>query len=202
MTEPEVPAVQRRCKIEEVFGGAFIDLIALAPMNPVVRGLILAQTNKMPGPECETFEQIKEWVETTCERNKRPLNVSRTPSRAGIVIKVDFSETEYGRANYSVPRSGSDEFELDEDELLALVQEAIDDGDGLDVVIDSIATLIDEDAWNRCSPNLEDYGDYEYDEHDSNDSGNSKTEFSRTQIRERLHSFIRNRHPQLLEELS
>src|SRR5271155_2840095 len=90
-----------RCKIDEVFGGPFIELITLAPRNPVVRGLILAQTRKMPGNECETFEQIKEWVETTCEKNVRASNSIRTPSRDGIVIKVDFSETEYGSANYS-----------------------------------------------------------------------------------------------------
>ena len=201
MTEPEAPVALRRCKIDEVFGGPFIELITLAPRNPVVRGLILAQTRKMPGDECETFEQIKEWVETTCEKNVRPANILRTPSRDGIVIKVDFSETEYGSANYSVPRSGSDEFAIDDDELVAFVREAIDDEDGLEGVIDKIATMIDEDAWNRCDPNLEDYGEYDYSDYESGDSDNSNTEFSRSQIRDRLLAFLRERHPQLLEEL-
>ena len=195
------PAAKNRCKIDEVFAGPFIELITLAPKNPVVRGLILAQTRKMPGDECETFEQIKEWVETTCEKKARPANSNRTPSRDGIVIKVDFSETEYGRAHYSVPRSGSDEFALDADELLAFVREAIDDDDGLEGVIDKIATMIDEDAWNRCEPNLDDCDEYNYEEHDSGGSENSEIEFSRTQIRDRLLAFLRERHPELLEEL-
>ena len=49
MTEPA--AVVNRCRIDEVFAGPFIELIALAPRNPVVRGLILSQTRKLPGPE-------------------------------------------------------------------------------------------------------------------------------------------------------
>jgi hypothetical protein len=201
MTAPENPVVERRCGIDEVFAGPFIELIGLAPKNPVVRGLILAQTRKMPGSECETFEQIKEWVETTCDKKIRPPNGTRTPSRDGIVIKVEFSETEHGRAHYSVPRSGTDEFALDEDELLEMVREMIDSGDGIDGVIDKIAEEIDDNAWNRCDPNMDACGDYDYDEHDSNDSGDSAVEYSKTQIRDRLLAFMQERHPGLLEEL-
>jgi hypothetical protein len=201
MTEPEAPPVKIKCKIEEVFSGPFIDLVRLAPKNQVVRGLILAQTRKMPGPDCETFEQIKEWVETTCDRKAHSLPGSATHSRDGIVIEVEFSETESGRANYSVPRSGSDEFALDEDELIGMVQDAIDDGKGLDGLVDHISNVIHEDAWNRCSPSLDGYGDYDYNEHDCDDTSNSEVEFSVAQIRDRLHLFLRQRHPELLEEL-
>ena len=204
MTGPDIPAMtlERRCQIDEVFASPFIELIGLAPKNPVVRGLILAQTGKMPGTERETFEQIKEWVETTCEKKSRPPNGTRSPSRNGIAIRVEFSETEYGRADYSVPRSGSDEFTLDEDELLTMIQEVIDDGDRLDGVIDKIAEEINDNAWNRCEPDLDDCGDYDYSDHDSNDSGNSAIEFSKTQVRDRLLVFLRERHPDLLEELT
>src|SRR5258706_10434243 len=112
MTEPAV-VTGRRCGIDEVFPSPFIDLIALAPKNPIVRGLILAQTRRMPGAECETFDQIKEWVETTCEKKVRPPNQPPVRAAEGINIRVEFSETENGRAYYSVPRSGSDEFALD-----------------------------------------------------------------------------------------
>ena len=117
-------------------------------------------------------------------------------------MRVEFSETEHGRAHYSVPRSGTDEFALDADELVDLVQKVIDAGGGLEGVIDDIATLIDDEAWNRCDPNLDSYGDYEYDEHDSGDAGNAAVEFSRTQVRDRLVGFLRERHPGLLEELT
>jgi hypothetical protein len=196
------PVAGRRCGIDEVFARPFIELITLAPRNPVVRGLILAQTGKMPEAERETYEQIKDWVETTCDKKLRPPNATRSHAGDGIRIKVEFSETEHGRANYSVPRYGTDEFALDADELIEMVQKSIDDGAGVNGVIEQIATLIDEDAWNRCDPNLDDYGDYDYDEHESNDSGNSATEFSNAQIRERLMAFLRTSHPDLLEELA
>lgn len=193
------PAVKNRCKIEEVFGGPFIELIGLAPKNPVVRGLILSQTRKLPGPECETFEQIKEWVETTCNKTIRPV-VSRSHAEDGFAVDVEFSETEHGRAHYSVQRSGSDEFKLDADELLAFVQEAIADEEGMDAVVGKIAELIDSEAWERCEPNMEDYGEYDYDDHDNNDTSGSEIGFSRNAVRERLTHFLRERHPELLEE--
>ena len=204
LTESVPVAGERKCKMDEVLAGPFIELIGLAPRNPLVRGLILAQTGKMPEPERITFEQIKEWVETTCDPRAGGGYQTKAArlTETGIVIKVEFSETEYGRANYSVPRSGSDEFALDADELLEMVQAAVDSAEDLDEVIEKIAGLIDEDAWNRCDPNLEDYGDYDYDQHESDDSGNSEIEFSRDQIRDRLLAFLRERHPNLLEELA
>jgi sialate O-acetylesterase len=36
--------------------------------------LILAQTGRMPGPERGTFAEIKEWVETTCDKKLRPAD--------------------------------------------------------------------------------------------------------------------------------
>lgn len=190
-----------RCKMEEVFASPFIELIGLAPKNPVVRGLILAQTRRLPGSDCETFEQIKAWVETTCDRPVRPLNATRVPAADGIRLTVEFSETEHGRASYSVARSGSSQFDLNAEELLDMVEAAIDAGDGLESVIQKIATLIDEDAWNRCDPSLDSYGEYDYDDHDSGDSDHSVVEFSRNQVRERLRAFLQEQHPELAEAL-
>jgi hypothetical protein len=196
----ETTMAARRCGIDEVFPGPFIELIGLAPRNPVVRGLILAQTGKMPGSDHETFEQIKEWVETTCDK-RVPLPQMRSQWGQGVVVDVQFSDTEYGRAKYSVPRSGSDEFRLDADELLDLAQAAADSGAGLDGLIEKAAALIDEEGWERCEPGLEATGDFEYEEHDETDSENATIEFSRSQLRDRLLVFLRNGHADLLEAL-
>ena len=195
--------VANRCKIEEVFASPFIELIGLAPRNPVVRGLILHQTGKLPGAERQTFEAIKEWVELTCTPWASHLTKS-APANGddAFSVKVEFSDTEYGRANYSVGRSTTDEFKLDGEEVLQIVQEVIDDGERLDKVVDKLAELIDSEAWDRCDPSLDDSGDYEYDNHDLSDTDNSAVEFSKTQVRERLLIFLRNRHPDLLEELT
>jgi len=200
IVEPEIPAVKNRCKIEEVFADPFIELIGLAPMNPVVRGLILSQTRKLPGPECETFEQIKDWVETTCSKTIRPPSANRSGAGDGFAVDVEFSETKHGRAHYSVARSGNDEFKLDADELLAFVQEAIADEEGINAVVDKIAELIDSEAWERCEPDMDDNGEYEYEDHDCNDTTDSEVGFSRNTVLERLMHFLRERHPELLEE--
>ena len=94
LPNPVIP-VERRCMIEEVFDQSFIELLRLVPRNPYIRALILKLTKKMPGPECETFEQVKEWVETNCEKRTRP-----TSSRSTRVVDDGISinvEPERGR---------------------------------------------------------------------------------------------------------
>jgi len=201
MTAP-IPVV-RKCRIEDVFDANFIELIRLVPRNPFVRALILKLTGKMPGSEQETFEQIKDWVETNCDKRARPASVRRGRNNleGGIAINVEFSETEYGRADYSVPRSGSEEFRIGSEDLMEMVQEAIEAGGGIDEVVDVVAGKIDDDAWNQCNPDLDNYGDYDYDEHEATDSGNSETSYSRNQIRNAVLAFVRERHPELAAEL-
>ena len=99
-------------------------------------------------------------------------------------------------------RHGVDLKRLDAEELLALVQAAIEAGDGLDGVLEKVAGLINDDAWNRCDASLDSYGEYDYDDHDSGDSDNSAIEFSKMQVRERVGAFLREHHPELMEELA
>lgn len=205
--EPVVP-VTRKCVFEEVFDANFIELIALAPCNPHVRALILKLTGKLPPTECATFAQLKDWVETNCEKRARPLSTQTTnrSREGGIVINVDFSETEYGRADYSVRRRGREEFRIGAEDIMAMVRTAIDDGDGLDEVVEAVATKIEEDAWGECDPSMDDSGDYDsgdydYSEHDVSDTGDSATECNKSEIRAAVLAFVRERHPELAAEL-
>lgn len=191
-----------KCKIEEVFDQCFIELLRMVPRNPYVRALILKITGKMPGQECETFDQIKEWVEMNCEKRKT-TSQRRVAGSAedGISINVDFSETEYGRADYSVPRSGYASFEVSAEDLLEIVREAIEDGEGIDRIVEDIAKKIEDEAWEQCEPEFDNYGEYDYDDHEATDSGNSEKEFSKNEIRNAVLNFIRARHPELAAEL-
>lgn len=196
------PVLPNRCPIGEVLDAALIELLRLVPLNPLVRALILKQTGKMPGAECETFEQLKEWIETHCERKAKPVSRPTRPGLdGGIHISVEFSETEYGRADYSVPRWGTEEFRVGAEDLLPMVQDAIDSGGGIDEVVDMVAGKIDDDAWSQCDPSMDNYGDYDYSEHDSNDSGDGATDYSKDAIRTAVHRFLREQHPELLAEL-
>jgi hypothetical protein len=200
MTLPTTTVVDK-LKIEEVFDQSFIELIKLVPANPYVRALILRLTGKMPEQDCATFEQVKEWVEANCKKRIRPGVNPLTVPDDGISIRVEFSETEYGRANYSVPRSGTDQFQIGAEELVEIVQDAIDEGGGIDQIVETIAQKIDDDAWSQCEPSLDDCGDYDYTEHDSNDSGDSDATCSKAEIQNAVLLFLRDRHPELAAEL-
>jgi hypothetical protein len=201
--EPVAPVVQRKCRFEDVFDVNFIELVQLVPRNPQVRALILKLTGLLPPLECETFEQLKDWVELNCEKRLKqpPTRAARHNQEGGIVINVDFSETECGRASYSVRRYGTESFRVGATELLEIVQTVIDDGEGMDEVVEAIATRIDNDAWSQCDPRMDDSGDYDYSDHESSETDDSETSFSRNDIRNALLTYLRERHPELVAQL-
>lgn len=202
--EPVAPVVQRKCRFEALFDVNFLELVRLVPRNPQVRALILKLTGLLPPLECETFEQLKDWVELNCEKQlKLPSSrPSRHNQEGGIVINVDFSETECGRASYSVRRYGTESFRLGAVELAEMVQTAVDDGEGMEELLEAIATRIDEDAWSQCDPRMDDSGDYDYSDHESSETDDSETSFSRSDLRNSVQAFLRERHPELLAQLT
>jgi hypothetical protein len=193
---------QRKCSIEEVFDASFIELLKLVPTNPFVRAWVLKFSGKLPPVECVTFEQLKDWVEFNCMKRLRPKSSSpRSTDEDGIEINVHFSEMEYGRANYSVDRWGDEPFQIGSEELMELIQRAIADGGAVGDVVDAVAGLINDDAWNRCDPDLDHYGDHEYNEHESDDSDSGEIRFSRDHIRQKVLQFVQAHHPELAAEL-
>jgi hypothetical protein len=199
MPEP-VPVLERKCVIHEVLAMSLIELLKLAPRNPLVRGLILAQTGQMPPVEYETYEQIKDWVETTCQKKARPPQVS-TDNDTAVAIRVEFSEMEYGKASYSVSRSGAEDFHFTPEDLLEMAEVCVGNGDGFDALVRAIESKISHEAWEQCEPDMDNYGDYEYDSHDSDNSDNSSVEFSTTEIEELVRNYLTQHHPDLLEQL-
>jgi hypothetical protein len=85
--------------------------------------------------------------------------------------------------------------------VVAIRQAAIADGGAISAVVEVIAGRIDDDAWDECDPNLDNYGDYEYDDHDSNGSDSSEVKFSREHIRNAVLRFVQEQHPELAGEL-
>jgi len=195
------PPIERKCAIAEVFDAGFIELLKLVPANPYVRALILKFTGKLPPAECELFDTLKDWVEFNCVKRIKKTAAAHQSDDEGIRISVDFSEQEYGRAHYSVERSGTDTFHLSGDDLVEIIRDAIADGGSISAVVDAIAARIDDDAWEECDPSLDDYSDYEYNEHDSDGADNSEIKFSREHIRNAVLQFVRVNHPELAAEL-
>lgn len=190
-------APERTCTIEQVFDANFIELIQLAPKNPSVRALILKLTRKMPPSECETFEQIKEWVERTCET--RPL--SARAGEVAVSVRIEFSDIQYGKADYSVRRYGADNFEIKAAELTEITERIVARGEGIDGIVQAIAMRIDDDAWSHCDPEMDCSDDYDYSEHESCDHGDSALDYSTRQIKDSVLAFLRARYPELAAEL-
>jgi hypothetical protein len=188
--------------LADVFTPNFIELLKLVPTNPYVRGLILKFTGKLPPEDCVTFEALAAWVTQHCSRRiRKPVPGSR-PAETGISIRVKFSEVEYGRANYSVDRSGESTFDLAADDLHEIIDDAIATGGGMTEVLDTILLRVEEDAWNQCDPSLEDYGEYDYNDHDCTDSDNGSVRCSREAVRNLVLAFVRQRLPDRAEQLT
>lgn len=183
--------------IEQVFDSNFVELLQLVPKNPSIRALILKLTRKMPPRECETFEQIKTWVETACDRR----TLAPRKDEVGLSIRVEFSDTEYGKADYSVRRNGVASFEIRAAELIEITERAITEDEGIDGIVEAIALRIDEDAWSQCDPDMDCSDDYDYSEHQSCDHGDGALDYSTRQIRDSVLAFLRTRQPELAAEV-
>lgn len=204
MSEVLTAPPARKCLIGQLLGPPVLALLERVPRNPQVRALVLKLAGKLPPPECETFEQVRDWIETHCEPRKAAVpsrSAASQPVVEGIRLPVSFSDTEYGRADYSVRRHGSEEFHLAADDLMTMVQTAIADGDGLDAVVEAVAQKIQDDAWELCDPGMDDTGDYDYSNHDVSDTEDSETTFDRGDLRRLILAFLRERHPELAAEL-
>jgi len=199
---PAAPA--RKCIISHLLGPQVLALLERVPRNPQVRALVLKLAGKLPPPECETFEQVRDWIETHCEPRKTSAPARSSASRQaeeGIRLQVRFADTEYGRADYSVRRHAREEFHLDADDLMELVRTAVANGDSLDEIVEVAAQKIDDDAWEVCDPSMEDDGDYDYTNHDVSSTEDSETTFDRADLRRLILAFLRERHPELAAEL-
>jgi len=193
----------RKCLISHLLGPQVLALLERVPRNPQVRALVLKLAGKLPPLECESFEQVRDWIETHCEPRKavpsRPA--ARRQVEEGIRLQVRFADTEYGRADYSVRRHAREEFHLGANDLMELVRNALNNGDSLDEIVEAAAQKIDDDAWEVCDPSLEDDGDYDYTNHEVSSTEDCVTTFDRADLRRVILAFLRERHPELAAEL-
>ncbi len=153
-------------------------------------------------------------METTCDSTELASNTAHSRAARWSNVSrgswLSFRTTEYGRSrpSTSVPRSGSDEFTLDAEELLQAVEKAIDDGDGMNTVVDHIADLkIDSRGVGSVASRtwMTDGGIALTAITIPTIPGNSRIRRvlrDPEMMRDRLLHFLRERHPQLLEVLA
>jgi hypothetical protein len=164
--EPKPEPKPRTCMIEIALPASVIQLIKAAPHNDTVRAVILAHL-KIPVPdECKTFEDIKEWIETTVVIPMPSKSKKGGPSNASIVeIPIQATDTEHGRCNYSIGRNGSGNYQLSVQRFRDMVESSQDLDDLVAALSDRIGD--DWDQYIRMNPNEDE--EYSYDDHGIDD---------------------------------
>ena len=146
---------KRTCRLESFFNLESIKLMQAAPRNELTRSLILSKIKQMPPSECDTFEKLRDWIET---------NISSPPRKpektACLNIQYRWSGFESGRCSYRHNVSATDgvSFSLEDVGRLAL------ESDGMEELLERLSSLADDDH-----PELEESGDIEYSDYDGDE---------------------------------
>jgi hypothetical protein len=146
----------KKCNLKDALPASVIQMVESFPQNETVRSVVCAHL-KVPIPkECETFQQIQNWIEATIDPPK-----SGQPNNY-IIIPLSASSIECGRCEYSVSRSGNGNFKVTDSEMIAMLQEAEDCDDLKAFLTDLInnkggASLVD----------MDDDGNYGYINHEA-----------------------------------
>lgn len=184
-------------------------LLRLCPNNPTYRALLSQVVREIPPPEFTTYDQLKDWVESNYDPGQNTPSVTRhvlagmarpvQQEQALFDVDVDLSETEYGRCNYSVNRTGSTSSSYSMIDLARLIEE--EDCGSLDDLLRTVCDDATDDAW--ADADMEG-GDYTYDEHESSTTEHENVDLtlSRSELRVRLRNFLlQNASREQLEQL-
>lgn len=198
------PPPKPRTPIARCLRPTVIELLKAAPLNEIARGHAMNDLKKAIPDECQTFEQITEWVETNCApmlpaRGSIHIAAGRVRNReAAFEIEVTESATETGRCRYSRNLSGIGDVPLRVDDVLEIVDEAIADENGMERVLNELSDRINEMASDYADMSGD---DYEYEDYEALDSDDHETEFDRRQLTSRLREWLADNHPEKLQEL-
>jgi hypothetical protein len=221
----DVAANGRKCLIEQVLPKTVIKLLELAPANEIARAHALSRLTVPIPNECQTFEQIKEWIEKEVEPSRArlvyeqyieppqtPVNpaqlmqidvapppaVNRHDDGRGFNIDVERSETEHGTCNYSVRCHGETTAHVTTDMIRNAVSRAIDEGMSIRRAVNELEGIIIDEIEVETFP---DEDDYDYHNHNATDATDNTTEINHDALRDRLLNYLRNHDPEALAVL-
>lgn len=188
----------RTCMIEQALPSSVVQLVKAAPHNDTVRSVMLAHLKQPVPDELKTFEDIKEWIETTIVI-KALKHVSSPLSVDGRVqIRIEGYDKEHGRAAYSVNRKGEGNYRLGLQTFLNHVANA----DDLDELIQRLSDTIGDDWDSNINMDWVD-GTIHYDDHETDDEdGFTETGWDyQDGHREAIMQLIRQYAPEHVERL-
>ena len=196
---PSISAVPtRRCRIEQWLTPQIVGLLEAEPNNETVRAMVLASVKQMPAPELDTSGKIKEWIEFNFDN---PVNLPETSAphtgpyaprpriEPAVTISVHASDVDYGSCSYNVPRESTEDISLTADDIMEAFENNKEDLDGLiDEAQEFLSNAISDNDFEMDSS-----GDYEYDNHSSEECLEFDTHYNEREFRNRIIAFLRTR---------
>ncbi len=154
---------RRKCSIVKLLGQQVVEMLKVAPSNPALLARVLAATGQMP-PPCNTYEELKSWVETNCGPKLKPR------VHEDCSLRVRFHNQEIGHCNYTVEKRVTRDYSVHHDVITQLAEEHKDWPSFLKAVEEHIK----ENAEDDLEPELEGQG-YDYDDHVQENSTETET---------------------------
>lgn len=184
----------RKCSLAICIPTALVLSLQLQPNNPTYRALLLRRFGVMPPTDVTTFEALKDWIEFNCDpppQGEMPIPTPTPPPPPPpvnrYVVRLAFSDSEYGRCRYSVHRTGQGDYGFSEDDIRQIVSEASD----FEEVIAAVEHKISDRAWT-CSPQMHEGERFDYEQYE--EEGTQEHQFqhrdSQALRRNRLMSYL------------
>lgn len=186
----------QKCNAVKTLGRPLVDLLMIAPLNPTARAKVMAIIGQMPAPELDTWDKIKQWIETT-HKPKTDGVAWQSPEQAGGLpqgfnISVDFSEMQNGTCRYRVAASTRVNFSVTPD----MMTEAIGICTSLDELKQKLRGIILEEPWSVLNPECEgDEDEYEYDSYSHIDSRNHNADIDNGHLQRQIVTWMRRTQP-------
>jgi len=143
----------KKCSITKLLGQQVVEMLKVAPSNPVLLAQVLAATGQNP-PVFKTYEELKTWVETNCGPKLEPR------VEENCLLRVRFQNQETGICKYSVENRANRDYTLQHDIITKLAQESPD----WESFSKAAQDYIIEHAEDELDPELDGQG-YDYDDH-------------------------------------
>jgi len=177
---------KRLSQIHQVLKGSVIALIQAAPQNETNRALVLATVKKPVPPEADTYEKIKDWIET----NFTPNRVLEGEA-AAIMATVIHTDIETGNCRYSRSRRGSSQESLSNARMFEIIEEARLEQEGFDELANRVFEELRENAREGDWPDMAPEGsDDTYDHSDGETEDHAVTVGDPAGLRMRLRMWL------------
>ncbi|HSS95485.1 MAG TPA: hypothetical protein VLK33_00565 [Terriglobales bacterium] len=202
--EPTVPEVKdppiRKCTLENVLPESTIRMLQDNPTHEVARTLALAKIKQVLPESATTFEAIREWVETTIDPSVSVTPLERNLAQA-IIVNASYSYQETGCCRYTAHSSGRRLVEMSSLDLQGLINDCIDEGGDLELVIDKIYDILRDEVEEDPPETATAYSQADHDNYEATDSEDSTVDIQRSTIRTQLMTWLESNDREALNSL-